>query len=348
MHAMPLVKPNLSCGIPVYAQLMDQVCRGLSTGAIRPGDVLPGVGRAAEALVVHPGAVDRAYRELEHLQLVARRSDIVLAASGPATSLPRHRTSGLAAMRPSDGGGPSRELTTAAEVQRGLLPATARTIDGLEVAGRSCAALGVGGDYYDFIPAAQGGLGLVIADVCGKGMSAALLMASLRAYLHGAAARGEHDPGGILTATSRLVYDSSPANRFITVFHGHYDPTTRVLTYVNAGHLPPVVLRRTGHGWTRRTLAPTGPAIGMLPGATYQARRVSLAPGDLIVACTDGMSEAQNEAGDEFGEARLLALAEAHGDQPAEALAARALAEAAAFAGPSPQDDMTVLVARAV
>ena len=334
-----LSRPNPSSGTPIDLQLVDQVKRGLETGALRPGDELPAISPVAEALVVPPAAVARAYRELEVRRLAVRTGSVLYASA--AAPQPEHTRSTVA--RSALG---ARELERAEEVQRCLLPHTHAPMEGLDYAGLSRAALGVGGDYYDFVPLTNRRIAIALGDVCGKGVSAAILMAALGGYLHGVTVEQQGDPRALVDALNRHLHASVPASRFATLFYGVYDLSTRTLEYVNAGHLPPVLLRHDGSG-VRRYLDTGGPALGMMPEAQYLSARVALQPGDLLVSVTDGVTEAQNAAGEEWGDERLCRELEPIAAGSACDIADRVLAAACRFAGDVPQfDDMTVAVVR--
>jgi serine phosphatase RsbU (regulator of sigma subunit) len=341
MDTHSLTRPNPSSGTPVYLQLVEQFRRGLETGAVQPGEALPGLVPLAEALVVHPASVARAYRELE-AQCLAVRAGALLRATSPRPASPARPAP---CVHPTGWAGQARELETARDVQRCLLPPAGPGTDGLDYAGVSRAALGVTGDYYHFVPLPGHQLAIAIGDVCGKGVPAALGMAALRAYLHGATARHQADPRALVTMVNDLVYESVPVGRFATLFYGVYDIATRALEYVNAGHLPPVLLRESG--CQREHLTVGGPAIGLMPGADYASGQVVLAPGDLLAAFTDGISEALNLDGDEWGEERLLALLENSTCRGAREIVDTVLAAAEEFAlGCAQHDDMTVAALR--
>ena len=346
MDTQPLARPNPSSGTPVYLQLVAQVRRHLETGALQPGEALPGVAPLAEALVVHPASVARAYRELELLRLAVRSGGVLRASARRSAPLSPPDADGY----PTAGwAGQARELETAREVQRCLLPPACPGMDGLDYAGLSRAALWVTGDYYHFLPLSGHRLAIAIGDVCGKGVPAALGMAALRAYLHGATARHQADPPALVAMVNDLVYESVPAGRFATLFYGVYELATRTLDYVNAGHLPPVLLRRRDGERRREHLTAGGPAIGLMPGAVYAAGRVVLEPGDLLAAFTDGISEALSAEGDEWGEDRVLALLERSAHCGAREIVETVLAAADEFAlGASQYDDMTVAAVRVI
>jgi sigma-B regulation protein RsbU (phosphoserine phosphatase) len=240
----------------------------------------------------------------------------------------------------------NREVEIAREVQERFFPQTHPPVPGLDYAGHCRPALGVGGDYYDFLELPQGGFGLAIGDVSGKGVPAALLMASLQAALRGQTLAGTLDLSALMGNVNRLIYDSSPSNRYATFFYAQYDAATRRLTYVNAGHNAPMLFRG-GEGRPSLRLADGGPVIGLLDGAPFHQAVVRLDPGDLIVAFTDGISEAMNPAEEEWGEERLAAAVAAARTREATGIVEGLIAAADTFAAGAPQhDDMTVVVLR--
>jgi serine phosphatase RsbU (regulator of sigma subunit) len=198
-----------------------------------------------------------------------------------------------------------RELALAARIQKDLLPKETPLCAELDISGRNIPCLEVGGDYYDFIPVDDCRMGIAIADVSGKGVSASLLMASLRAALH-SEIRPDHDLARLAAKLSDFVFKSSPINDFITFFWGELDTTTGMLRYVNAGHPPPILC---GAGRPPRTLDGTGLALGMLPGLVYEVGEAVLAMGETWVLYTDGITESRRADGEEYGPDRLAELA---------------------------------------
>jgi sigma-B regulation protein RsbU (phosphoserine phosphatase) len=221
-------------------------------------------------------------------------------------------------------------------------------VPGLVYAGACRPALEVGGDYYDFVTLSPTELGIAIGDVSGKGIPAALLMATLRAFLRGQTIGGDRDLARMMVNLNALVYESSATNRYATFFFGRYDSATSVLDYVNAGHNPPMLVRRCGAQPPNvLRLDAGGPVIGLLPTCGYEQGSVTLQAGDLIVAFTDGISEAMSAAEEEFGEERLIATVGEGLTLAPAALIAHIMAATDAFAGRAPQyDDMTLVVAR--
>jgi sigma-B regulation protein RsbU (phosphoserine phosphatase) len=244
----------------------------------------------------------------------------------------------------------ARDIEIARDVQQRLLPQEFPPIQGLDYAGTCRAALGVGGDYYDFIPLSKTQLGVAIGDVSGKGIPAALLMASLRAYLRGAQTiHHQADLTEVMRNLNTLVYESSAANRYATFFYGELDVPSRVLTYVNAGHNPPMLFRRTANGADVARLDTGGPVIGLIEDCVYQQGSVALTEGDVLVAYTDGISEAMNAVNEEWGEDRMMAAVGPQRAASAATLIDVLMNAADAFVAGAPQhDDMTLLVVRAV
>jgi sigma-B regulation protein RsbU (phosphoserine phosphatase) len=244
----------------------------------------------------------------------------------------------------------TRDIEIARDVQQRLFPQEYPPISGLDYAGACRAALGVGGDYYDFILLSKTQLGIAIGDVSGKGVPASLLMATLRAYLRGAQTiHHQADLTELMRNLNKLVYESSDANRYATFFYGELNTTSRALTYVNAGHNPPMVFRRADGSHEVLRLDTGGPVIGLMEGCVYRQGCVTLTAGDVLVAYTDGISEAMNAADEEWGEDRLMDAVRPNCGVTAHTLIDRLMTSADRFAAGAPQhDDMTLLVVRAI
>lgn len=235
----------------------------------------------------------------------------------------------------------NREMEIAREVQQRLFPQALPPVEGLEYDGACRPALGVGGDYYDFLALSGGRLGIAIGDISGKGVPAALLMASLQASVRGQAQSGSANLARLMESVNRLVFDASPSNRYATFFYAEYESGPRRLRYVNAGHNPPMLLRCE----ELLRLETGGPVVGMFRDARYDEAEVQLEPGDGIVMFTDGISESMNAADDEWGEDELARAARASLNRPAAEAIARIMQEADRFAAGAPQhDDMTLVV----
>jgi len=237
----------------------------------------------------------------------------------------------------------NRELEIAREVQEHLFPQQLPPALGLDYCGQCCPAREVGGDYYDFLELPDDKLGIAIGDVSGKGVGAALMMACLEASLR-ALASVVRDPADLMGRVNGLVCKASTENRYATLFYGEYYPVKRCLTYVNAGHNPPVVLRKCGGVCEVHRLEMGGPVIGLFP-QPYQRGVFFHESGDLVVLFTDGVSESMNVRHEEWGEERLIELAKTCHGLPAQHAMRRILVAAKAFASGAPQhDDMTLVV----
>ena len=237
----------------------------------------------------------------------------------------------------------AQELEQAAEIQRGLHPRFAPDIAGVELAGHNAQCRTVGGDYYEFLPTGDGRVALVLADVSGKGLPAALLMADLRAKIQVLAEEPDDFPR-LMARLDRLMAKSCPPNRFVTCFFCILDPATGLLRYSNAGHNPPLLVRSGG---AVEELRGGGAPLGMLPGLGYEERECRVSPGDLVLLYSDGVTECASPSGEEFGTSRLVAVLLDRRGEPAAGVAervCRALAEWSA--GSPPTDDLTFIVAR--
>jgi sigma-B regulation protein RsbU (phosphoserine phosphatase) len=238
----------------------------------------------------------------------------------------------------------NREIEIAREVQERLFPQELPEVRGLDYSGLCRPALGVGGDYYDFLLLPDGQFGIAIGDVSGKGIPAALLMASLRASLRGQTIEGASDLAALMNNVNKLVYESSSSNRYATFFYAQYDPATRILAYVNGGHNPPLIFRKTGKVMKLET---GGPVVGLLPAFRYDQAFVTLERGDILVAFTDGISEAMNPVNEEWGEDRLIESVRRLQNQNAREMISGLVALADEFAAGAVQhDDMTLIVAK--
>jgi sigma-B regulation protein RsbU (phosphoserine phosphatase) len=273
------------------------------------------------------------------------------------------------------------ELTIAQEVQANLFPHHVRDLPKLELHGVCRPARSVSGDYYDFLifhhpdnpdgtPGRESGVGIAMGDISGKGISAALLMATLhsavRAYrlasedlvysdsalagltmsrqgLAGDGGKLFESPGRILSMLNRHLYRSTQPEKYATLFLAHYDADTAQLTYSNAGHLPPLVLSRDGK---IRRLDRGGTVVGLMDGMRYEEGRIQMNSGDILVAYSDGITEPENDFG-EFGEARLMEIVARYRDQPLDVISAQVMLALDAWIGAEEQpDDITLVLAR--
>ena len=241
----------------------------------------------------------------------------------------------------------NREIEIAREVQQRFFPQRLPETAGVSLAGMCRPASEVGGDYYDLIELGDGRLGFAIGDVSGKGISAALVMASLRASLRGLILDDPGDLGKMMQKVNRLVYEASSSSRYATFFFATYDPASRELRYVNAGHNPPM-LARAGTGAVER-LEATGPVVGLLAAVAYETHALVLEAGDLLIAYTDGISEAMTAEDEEWGEERMLEAVPRGGGASAIEILEELFRAADGFAaGAEQHDDMTLLVMKLV
>lgn len=238
----------------------------------------------------------------------------------------------------------AKELDQAAEIQRNLLPTSVPKVEGVDLAGYNSPCRGVGGDYYDFLPYPDGRVGVLVGDVAGKGMPASLLMSSLQARVQ-VLFEEPSNLAALVTRLNRIISSNCPSNRFITFFIAVLDPKTGELTYVNAGHNPPLVAHADG---SVEKLEGTGLILGILPMATYEQRTCRLGPGDALLLFSDGVTEPVNPNGDEeFGEERLARVLAGLRGQSAESIIKCVNQKVEEFtAGAPPADDITLVVAK--
>ena len=215
------------------------------------------------------------------------------------------------------------ELEIARHVHQKLFPSSLRPIPNLDYAGRCIPARVVGGDYYDFFDAGDEQLVFILADVSGKGVAAAMLMANLQACLRTQFGSGVRNPVELLQQANKLFYDSTPASQYVTLFYGHYDGARGRLEYLNCGHPPPIVVR--GNGSTVRPES-TATVLGLFPD--WRPESVPSMPftkGDLLIAFTDGITDSSTADGKEFGEERLMTLIQSFGEITAQECITRIL-----------------------
>jgi sigma-B regulation protein RsbU (phosphoserine phosphatase) len=308
-----------------------QTLDGLHAEVLLP---IPGRQRLMGVMALGPKKSEAAYSrsDLRLLQTVASQTGLALEVSELVQSLAHE-----AAQRERT----QREIEIAREVQERLFPQEAPLLLSGSLAGFCRPAQGVGGDYYDMFLLRDGRIGLAIGDVSGKGISAALLMASLRASLRGLTIASHRDFACLMEQMNGLVYESSAQNRYATFFFGAYDPKTRELECVNAGHNPPLIVR----GEEVISIEASGPVVGLLPKAHYTEQRIPLKPGDLLLLYTDGISEAMTAQEEEWGEERMIRSArEAAGGSATQILETILQAADRFTAGASQHDDMTLLV----
>ena len=236
-----------------------------------------------------------------------------------------------------------KELAIARDIQRSFLPAGPPEVEGYDLAGISLTHDEVGGDYYDFIRISETRQGLAIADVSGKGIPAALLMAGFRMSLL-AEIRNEFAIRAVMRKVNQLLHESTERDKFVTAFYGVLDWKNGVLIFSNGGHNPPLLLHRDG---SSESLSEGGVALGVLDDTRYEERPVAIREGDVLVMYTDGVSEAENEHAEQFGVTRIEQVVRLHPDHQARELVQDIVAAVLDWAGEKgPSDDLTLLVVR--
>ena len=234
-----------------------------------------------------------------------------------------------------------QEMQIARQVQSRLLPQQAPSLKTLDCSGRCIQTRAVGGDYYDFLDFGSGRLGLVLADISGKGMSAALLMANLQANLRGQYALALEDVPRLLRSVNLLFYRNTETSHYATMFFAIYDDGTRRLRYVNCGHNPPILIRANGNF---ERLAATATVLGLFEEWDCPVAECDLASGDVLLIYTDGISEAGPNEEEEYGEERLITTTRKH-QQSAATILDNILNDVQRFSRGRQADDMTLIVA---
>ena len=237
----------------------------------------------------------------------------------------------------------AQELEIAKSVQSRLFPQTLPTLGSLEFAGLCVQARQVGGDYYDFLDLGDERLGLVIGDTSGKGMPAALLMANLQANLRSQCATAADRPRHFLQSVNRQFYENTIESAYATLFFAEYDGRSGRLRYANCGHLPALVFRRDG---ALERLESTATVLGLFGVWDCAIRESALSPGDAILLYTDGVTEAFNAEGEEFGERRLIECLAGRRDVTPQAMIGAVVDELRRFSPHEQHDDITLVAAR--
>jgi sigma-B regulation protein RsbU (phosphoserine phosphatase) len=306
---------------------------------LQPECLVPSLGRDGELLgvvVLGPRLSEETYsgEDKRLLDLVANQAGTALENIGMAEKMAET----LEAERRV-----AQEMDIARQVQSKLLPQKAPPLKTLDYAGACIQARAVGGDYYDFLDLGEGRVGFVLADVAGKGISAALLMANLQAHLRSQSALVAKDLRSTLQSVNRLFYEATEPNKYATLFLGVYDDATRTLNYANCGHNPPVLLRID----RVELLTSTATVLGLFEIWDCDIAEICLHPGDTLAICTDGVLEAANPEGEEFGEAGLIATLRSNMQLPASALLEAVIAAVNRYAPGEQADDLTLLIAKA-
>ncbi len=235
------------------------------------------------------------------------------------------------------------ELQLASEIQQRFQPSAPPLVPGYELQGISFPCYEIGGDYYDFIWRADGRLVITLGDVSGKGTAAALLMSSLHAAVH-AQCSANNSIVETICSVNRYLAENIPSNRFVTLFYAELDPLTGVLSFINAGHNPPLIVHAGG---TVENLSSGGLPLGIKPDAVFREGKTQLQNGDVLVIYSDGVSEAPNAAGEEFGTSRLQDVVARNLDASAAGIRDRIEAALTKFAQGTPaSDDITLVIAK--
>ncbi|MGH9661540.1 MAG: PP2C family protein-serine/threonine phosphatase [Bryobacteraceae bacterium] len=236
------------------------------------------------------------------------------------------------------------ELEIARQVQSRLFPKSAPETKTLQLTGVCYPAQAVSGDYFDYIGLPHSRIAVAIGDVAGKGISAALLMAAIQSVMRTQLLEaGEASPARLVSLLNRQLYASTAPEKYATFWFGVYDDSRGLLTYTNAGHLPPILVR----GGTPVQLEVTGTVVGAFPASHYEEKELALEPGDVLVAFTDGIVEPENSYGEMFGEQRIMdAVAKHHAAEAGEIIRRTVEAVRQWSASPEQEDDMTMIIAR--
>ena len=237
----------------------------------------------------------------------------------------------------------AQELEIAKQVQARLFPQTLPPLKTLDYAGTCIQARHVGGDYYDFLALGHQRLGLVIGDIAGKGIAAALLMANLQANLRSQFALARDEPQLFLQSVNRLFYQNTTDSAYATVFFADYDDNNRRLRYTNCGHLSAILLRSNGH---IERLHSTATVLGLFEDWQSPTVECQLSPGDIFTLFTDGVTEAFNEQEEEFGEDRLIAALQQNSELPPAEILSTTINEIQRFSPHEQHDDITLIVAK--
>jgi serine phosphatase RsbU (regulator of sigma subunit) len=238
-----------------------------------------------------------------------------------------------------------KDLEGAKDVQQAFFPPQSFSIPCLSCETFYQPARGIGGDYYDFLSLSGGRWGIAIGDVSGKGIGAALLMASLQASLRAQALHPHLDLTALIGDVNRLVYESSPTAFFASLFYAEYEPASRMLQYVNAGHTPPIIVRPRNESCELFHLRAGAVPIGMFADTQFAATKFELAKDDILVAYTDGITEAANTSGEMWGLERLERMLRSCSRMTSSEIVERILAQVSDFANGEPQrDDVTLVV----
>ncbi|MBV8818146.1 MAG: SpoIIE family protein phosphatase [Acidobacteriaceae bacterium] len=237
------------------------------------------------------------------------------------------------------------DMDLARHVQQKLFPQRPVAMRTLESTGKCVPAREVGGDYYDYLALSPSRTAFVLADVSGKGIASALLMANLQASFRSQSDLAQHDPAQLLAAVNRLFYDATPPEHYATLFYADYDESTRTLCYLNCGHPAAIVVREDR---TVERLESTTTVLGLFPKWSAKQGRIELRRGDTLLLYSDGVSEAGGDSGEEFGEERLIGLLQAMRHETLDRILDRIISSVQSYSGAHQSDDITAILLRAI
>lgn len=237
----------------------------------------------------------------------------------------------------------AQELEIAKKVQARLFPQRLPSVAGLDYAGACVQARSVGGDYYDFLELGEGRLALIVGDIAGKGMAAALLMANLQANLRSQFVEAADHPQEFLASVNQLLFENTVPSAYATLFFANYDSATGRLLYANCGHVPGLILRANG---AVEELESNCTVIGLFEDWECRLSRAELGKGDLVAIYTDGVTESSDVREAEFGQQRLIEALRRYASLPAEKIIAAVIEDVLEFCGRRQFDDLTLIVAR--
>ena len=308
---------------------------------LRPECVVPVLGRSAELMglfVLGPRLSEEPYSKEDELLLgsVANQAGVAMENIRLAQDMAGRIESDRRA---------AHEMQIAREVQSKLLPQEMPSLKTLDYSGACIQARAVGGDYYDFLDIGSGKVGFVLADIAGKGISGALLMANLQANLRSQYAAADRDLAQLLSSVNRLFFRNTESSHYATMFFGLYDDATLRLRYANCGHNPPLLVRAEGKV---ERLHSTVTVLGLFEQWDCVVAEVQFEPGDILAIYTDGITEAANHAEEEFGEERLLQILQTNRHLAACALMQKVLASVQEFSPGEQGDDLTLIVGKAL
>ncbi|MEJ2079914.1 MAG: PP2C family protein-serine/threonine phosphatase [Acidobacteriota bacterium] len=341
----PLYKIVPSSGGEVVVEVFPVYDRGLASSAGPAGSAAAGVARGPRSLLTVEIAERLAIREPSVLWPI--RQNLVINCAGALALLATVIIAALAFRSYERRRWLEAQLEIAREVQSALLPSRTDDYEPVRLAAFYRPAEQVGGDFYDVFRAENGRIAIVIGDVSGKGVPAALLTGVIHGAVRSAGwtesgARHERESEQL----NRLLCDDASGGRYASMFWCYYDSLSSLLHYVNAGHLPPILLRRGDRGTDPSPLDTGGPVLGVLGGARYEQGRRELRPGDILVLYSDGLIEATNSAGEEYGVDRLRERVKACGHSSPHEIRDAIVSAVGDFMGAvAPRDDLTLVVA---